>query len=279
MNSVKKHISISLFILGMIPFISFSQMSLNISAIDAKCNGSSNGSAAALVNGGSAPYTYTWNTSPIQNTQMASNLVAGTYKVLVTDANNVSITDSIVINQPAVLSAYIDSIIVQPCFRMGGGACGCGNTLWAVVNGGTTPYSYYWSPGGQRTDSVFNVCYVDFTVTVTDTNSCVTNASLNVIIPPSPGSTDAGINQIVDTKSKITIYPNPANSQLSVSIPEAANNMRIEIYNMLGNKVIEQKTNAAILCNIDVSTLSEGTYFLRVIDNNGQKTSRFSIDR
>ncbi len=279
MGNLKKHIIFSLFILGMIPFISFSQtnFSLNITGTNAKCNGDGNGTATANFVGGTAPYTYSWNTSPTQTTQTALNLAAGTYKVLVTDNNGVSLLDSITISQPPALTAYIDSIIVQPCFLIGGGACGCGNTLWAVVNGGTAPYNYYWSPGGQRTDSVFNVCYVDFTVNVTDANQCAVSASLNVVIPPKPSST-AGINQITNI-THLKVYPNPANNQLSISLPESTNSTKIEIYDMLGNKVIEQKTNATPLANIDVANLSEGNYFLRVIDANGQKTSRFSINR
>lgn len=279
MSTLKKNIIFSFFILGMIPFISFSQTNfgINLTGTNAKCNGNANGSAMVTAIGGTAPYTYAWNTSPLQTTASASNLVSGTYKVLVTDANNVSITDSITISEPAALIVYIDSIIVQPCFLLtGGGSCGCGNTLWAVVNGGTAPYKYYWSPGGQRTDSIFNVCYVNFTVNVTDTNQCATSASLNVVIPPKVSATR--INQVTNN-FQIKVYPNPANNQLSVSLQETTDNTKIEIYDMLGNKVKEQKINAALLANIDVANLSEGNYFLRVIDANGQKTTRFSINR
>ena len=33
--------------------------------------------------GGTSPYTYTWNTTPVQYTSTATNLVAGTYTVTV----------------------------------------------------------------------------------------------------------------------------------------------------------------------------------------------------
>jgi hypothetical protein len=49
------------------------------------CYNCSNGSVATTVTGGVMPYTYSWNTG--QNTQNLSNLMAGTYSVLVTDAN------------------------------------------------------------------------------------------------------------------------------------------------------------------------------------------------
>ncbi len=39
--------------------------------------------------GGNGAYTYSWNTTPVQTTQTATGLAAGTYNVLVTDANPV----------------------------------------------------------------------------------------------------------------------------------------------------------------------------------------------
>ena len=49
------------------------------------CYNCSNGSVTTTVTGGVMPYTYSWNSG--QSTQNLSNLMAGTYAVLVTDAN------------------------------------------------------------------------------------------------------------------------------------------------------------------------------------------------
>jgi hypothetical protein len=278
MSIFKKRFLFSLLILGMMHFISFSQinLSVNLSATDAKCNSNANGSATVTATGGAAPYTYNW--LPFGGTSAtASNLAAGTYKVLVTDNNGVSILDSITINQPPPLSVYIDSIIVQPCFRVttGGGACGCGNTLWAVVDGGTAPYRYHWTPNGQVTDSIFHVCYVLFGVTVTDSNNCTASNKLNVVIPPKADES-AGINSYSNL-SEMKLFPVPAGNQLNVSLTEAALQSRIEIYDMLGKKVMEQKVNdGAMLITLDISSITEGNYLFRVVGSSGQKTLRFS---
>ena len=42
------------------------------------------GTATANPSGGTSPYTYSWNTIPIQTTQTAINLAAGTYTVSIT---------------------------------------------------------------------------------------------------------------------------------------------------------------------------------------------------
>ncbi|MBS1648030.1 MAG: T9SS type A sorting domain-containing protein [Bacteroidetes bacterium] len=253
-------------------------ISLTLTATNAKCNGNTNGSITAAVSGGKTPYTYTWNTNPVQHTQTATNLSAGMYQVIVTDSNHISITDSVLVSQPPPLSVYIDSIVVQPCFREEGGVCGCGNTLWAVVQGGTAPYHYLWTPGGQRTDSVFNVCYVEFSVTVTDTNSCVSRASLNVVTPPSPHNT-SGINQVTNNSTKWAAYPNPAGNQVFISTPYATNNAKVEVYTLTGAKMTEQKIDSSEKTSLDVSTLPEGTYLLKIQDDTQQKFLFFSIER
>ena len=177
-----------------IPLISFGQtsnLSVNITATAAKCNGSSNGSAIANVSGGTGPYTYTWGPTG-GNGDTATNLAAGTYTVTIKDANGLTVIDTITITQPPTLTVSIDSIIVLPCFRLGvhqnphplgGGACGCSNTLWPVVNGGTPPYTYYWTPNGETTDTLSGACYEEFAVYVTDKNGCVTSDSENVVVP------------------------------------------------------------------------------------------------
>lgn len=68
---------------------------------DASCFGLNDGLATALATGGNAPYSYTWNTTPVQYNATASNLAAGTYMVTATDDNGCSVSTSIIINEPA----------------------------------------------------------------------------------------------------------------------------------------------------------------------------------
>src|SRR5665213_4559527 len=60
------------------------------------CNGA-NGTSTANPVGGTAPYTYQWNTNPVQTTQTAINLAPGIYTVTVTDAcgNTGTATDTV----------------------------------------------------------------------------------------------------------------------------------------------------------------------------------------
>jgi PKD repeat protein len=53
----------------------------------ASCGTCADGSANAYPAGGSAPYSYSWNTVPIQTTSYANGLLPGTYTVCITDVN------------------------------------------------------------------------------------------------------------------------------------------------------------------------------------------------
>jgi gliding motility-associated-like protein len=67
----------------------------------ATCFGDKDGSATALATGGSVPYTYSWNTIPVQNNATAVNLAAGLYTVTATDNNGCLASTSVQITEPA----------------------------------------------------------------------------------------------------------------------------------------------------------------------------------
>ncbi|MTH18308.1 SprB repeat-containing protein, partial [Flavobacterium sp. LC2016-01] len=64
------------------------------SQINPGCGGAATGSATVVASGGTAPYTYSWNTNPVQTTATASNLAAGSYTVIITDAKGCTHSES-----------------------------------------------------------------------------------------------------------------------------------------------------------------------------------------
>ncbi|HIA05907.1 MAG TPA: T9SS type A sorting domain-containing protein, partial [Flavobacteriales bacterium] len=63
-------------------------------------DGTANGTATATISGGTAPFTYAWNTSPAQNSETAVGLAEGTYMVTLTDAAGCTITYSVTVGGP-----------------------------------------------------------------------------------------------------------------------------------------------------------------------------------
>ena len=70
-------------------------LSATIVPVQPSCTSAPDGSATVTLNGGVAPFTYSWNTTPIQTAATASNLSAGSYTVSITDANGCSTSASV----------------------------------------------------------------------------------------------------------------------------------------------------------------------------------------
>ncbi len=150
-------------------------MNLTASVNHVLCNAASTGSALVNVGGGTAPFTYAWNTNPAQTSAQASNLKAGTYTVVVTDADECPTSIAVTVNEPSALVATT-SAIAPTCFN--------GNNASAsvMVSGGNAPYSYTWNTApAQYTANVIGLTSGSYAVTVKDANNCVAQA--NAVVP------------------------------------------------------------------------------------------------
>ncbi|MBL4657722.1 MAG: hypothetical protein JKX73_06955, partial [Flavobacteriales bacterium] len=59
------------------------------------CTGNADGTAAITPTGGSGPYTFSWNTSPVQTDSTATGLSVGIYTGIIIDVNGCTDTDSV----------------------------------------------------------------------------------------------------------------------------------------------------------------------------------------
>ncbi len=76
----------------------------------------------------------------------------------------------------------------------------------------------------------------------------------------------SGINT-KNNKSQVSIYPNPANNRITVNIEAIARNCNIEIYNVIGVKIEDEKlSNGQNL--VDISTIPSGVYFYQIKSGN-----------
>jgi len=147
------------------------------------CFGGSDGEATAIGAGGTAPYTYSWNTSPVQTTAKATGLAAGTYRVTVTDSKTptpscTNFVDVIITQPTAVLAATAIQNSPVKCKGESNGSA----TVTAF--GGTSPYTYDW---GLSSSSILNTA-TDLvaglhTVTITDKNGCKISTTITITEP------------------------------------------------------------------------------------------------
>lgn len=151
------------------------------SVTNLSCNNVCNGSATASASGGTSGYSYSWNTTPVQNTATASNLCAGNYTVTVTDANSCTTTQSIAITQPSAITASATSTPSSCSGNTG--------TATASASGGTGSFTYSWAPSGGTNATATNLAPGSYTCTITDGNGCTQQAITTVNTTSGPTAT------------------------------------------------------------------------------------------
>lgn len=131
-----------------------------------------NGTATVNATGGTPPFTYAWSTAPVQTTQTAINLPAGTYTVTVTDTNGCTNIQIVLVGSGGSISTTVSS---------SDASCANGNDGSATANpvGGTNPYTYIWN-NSQNTQTAINLIPGTYTVTIVDANGCTTTGIVNV---------------------------------------------------------------------------------------------------
>ena len=88
--------------------------------------------------------------------------------------------------------------------------------------------------------------------------------------------TPEGVVSLADVElSSVSLYPNPASSELTVSATSSIN--RIEIANLLGQMVYENATLGSNQATINVSALQQGAYLVRVFTTEGTMTRKLIV--
>jgi PKD repeat protein len=155
---------------------------------------------------------------------------------------------------------------------------------------GFAPYHYLWSWGDGNYDSIpypshiyldsgfYNIC-----LTITDSLGCTStscDSSFHILRTANAVYWVDVINSNFTTGilkngiNSISLFPNPTTNLLTISLPD--NNIKsctINLYDMLGEKVLGELRMENGELRIDVSTLSQGIYFLEV-NMDGEKVVR-----
>jgi hypothetical protein len=114
-------------------------LGLTLSPTHVTSYGGSNGAIVATATGGVTPYSYSWSNNTILNNPINNNLLAGTYQLVVTDANGCTISQTINLTQPVDALSNC-SYRIGSDFESGGFA---GN--WST---GSLGWVAGWSPAG-----------------------------------------------------------------------------------------------------------------------------------
>ncbi|MGP8216689.1 MAG: beta strand repeat-containing protein, partial [Bacteroidia bacterium] len=212
--------------------------------------------------GDASPLMYSWNTGGSNDSIIVAPTTGTSYSVTVTDANGCMDTTSqmVIVNPLPTITIAADTNTIQQG----------GNDILEAGGG----VSYIWTDGSMNdTANVMPTVTTTYTVTGTGSDGCSDTASftVNVVI-------ETSIKGLAPS-DKTTLYPNPAIDNINLSFVMQGNNKpaTIQIIDAMGKEVISENLsigNGKIL-TMDVSTLAQGMYFVKVITNEKTQVVQF----
>ncbi len=178
----------------------------------ALCYGQSSGAIDLSITGGANPVNYAWSNG--SSSQDLSSVIPGVYSVTVTDGAGCSVEATYTISEPPAI--LIGQGYISPsCAGSGDGV------VYALISGGTPPYSKTWSsslmnrsqnPGESLVHGAENslaTSAIDssgvsqlyqgvYTITVTDANGCIQTAAINLPDPVNPCSVTVNLKLFIE---------------------------------------------------------------------------------
>ncbi|MFM9986546.1 MAG: FG-GAP-like repeat-containing protein [Flavobacteriales bacterium] len=176
----------------------------------------------------------------------SEEFVAGFYPVWITDSQDCFLEAAIEIEEYDQVQINYE---VSEAFN------GDNGSIELFVTGGTEPYAYAWSNGGD-TNPLTDIPQGYFQCLVTDFHNCFA-ATENILV------LDAGMQ----TKEKNTfrIFPNPAGDVVYFDVKPDWQNEVISISDLTGRIVYKSDLNSAKGA-ISIWDWQEGTYFIKIAD-------------
>ena len=156
------------------------------------CNGTA---TITNVTGGTGPFTYSWNTVPVQTTATATGLCQGTYVCTITSANGCQTTTQTVTitNAGGGLTIASTPPTNVTCFGYNNGSA------VATSSGGTGPFTFTWNPvvtatTSGNTSTATGLGPGSYVATVTDANGCTGQQTFTITEPPQLTAVTTGTN-------------------------------------------------------------------------------------
>lgn len=145
---------------------------------EVRCFGEENAIAWTNTVGGNGGNMIEWFTDPIQIGDTAIGLIAGSYGVRIEDSLGCEAVSEVIVTEPDLLVAAIDSIREAFCDWENGAA-------WLSATGGTPEYLFEWIPStNQNGPSAVDIVGLVYEVVLRDSRGC--EDSIVVDIPNTP---------------------------------------------------------------------------------------------
>jgi hypothetical protein len=202
---------------------------------NATCAGSANGGIDISPTGGTLPLSYNWSNN--STAEDLSNVRAGSYSVIIQDANGCEARASYLVSEPAQLVIALDSMVSTGCL---------GGSIFVTPTGGTAPYRFRWS-NTANAQHLTGATAGRYTLWVTDANDCEVSRTFDL---PGVSPMQVGRSEIRGVRCA-----GEANGAIQIDILGGRQPLR---YTWTTGETTE-----------DISNLRAGNYGVEVLDGAG----------
>jgi hypothetical protein len=161
--------------------------SIDLNGVNISCFGGNDGTAfLESISGGSSPFTYYWSTG--DSTDTLSNIISGSYTLVVVDVNGCTNHASIDLTQPDILNSqysnsHYPSQLAPIQYEISCNGLADGFIAIDTVIGGVGPFTYSWLGRPETIDSIGGLTAGTYQYTVTDANNCELTVDVTLIEP------------------------------------------------------------------------------------------------
>jgi hypothetical protein len=227
-------------------------IAVSSSSVNATCNGSSDGSIDLTVSGGTSPYTFNWNNGQF-TTEDLTNIPAGSYTGILTDANGCQDSGTVVISEPAAIVATLNITSSVLCLA----------DAPLTLNGATPAGGVFSGTGvnaGSFDPAAAGIGTHTITYTYTDSSGCTGSATDSIDVDLCAGISSS------DNQS-FSVYPNPSTGMVTMKVSVVS---QVTVFDAQGKLILDEKMSPE---NQNTIYFEEnGMYLINVTDSNGNRS-------
>lgn len=232
---------------------------------------------AATISGNVTGANYIWSNGP--RTAANNGVVAGTYRVTVTNSAGCSSTDDVVVSYPGITQVVSFNVPSPICvgrlvtFPNTSLKKSGWNFTWTETVSGNTNFLV----DGQFTFATAGA----FTMRLTaDSAGCAFNATspITVRAAADPLCTSSSVGE-VDFNQNVSIFPNPTEGSFQLNVIGSDDKMTITIFNMNGAVVYNESSKGNTYSKtIDMSGFANGIYYVKVQNGSNVAIKKLTIN-
>ena len=218
---------------------------VDASVTSVSCNNGDDGIVSIDISGGQEPYSIDWQG------QDPLNISAGSYSVIITDANSCQFSTDFDVEEPSSVNAFfnVNSIPFN-----------------GSASGGTPPYTYEWLYFGNQDSfgSSFNPTQNGaYTLVATDDNGCQGVMTLDY------NAASVGLDEEIE--NSFNIFPNPMKNFLTIEALSSSSEVEFTLVDSRGRVLMSKMFTNSLVVNRE--NLASGLYTINLKSNfKNQKT-------